>query len=80
MDIRKDCTTPIETINPNYYFGTNGLETRTVIEEFNLNFNKGNAVKYILRSGKKTLYHEGVIEDLQKAITYLTFEIERLKK
>ncbi|CAB5237921.1 SaV-like [uncultured Caudovirales phage] len=41
-----------------------------------MNFNKGNAIKYIWRAGLKT---EDEVEDLRKAIWYLGKEIERLK-
>jgi hypothetical protein len=40
-----------------------------------MSFCLGNAVKYIWRAGLKT---EDPTEDLQKAIKYLTWEIERL--
>lgn len=49
-----------------------------------LDFDLGNAIKYILRAGKKP--EEGysnidkTIEDLQKAIFYINDEIELLKK
>ena len=48
-----------------------------------MNFNLGNSIKYILRSGHKS--EEGIsdkqkqIEDLKKAIFYLNDEIKRLK-
>lgn len=48
-----------------------------------LNFNIGNVIKYVLRSGHKA--EEGMsnkdkqIEDLQKAVFYLNDEIKRLK-
>lgn len=48
-----------------------------------MNFNLGNSIKYILRSGHKS--EEGMsdkqkqIEDLKKAIFYLNDEIKRLK-
>lgn len=40
-----------------------------------MNFNKGNAVKYIWRAGDKG----NEVQDLEKAIWYLKDEIERLK-
>ena len=40
------------------------------------NFCRSNAIKYILRAGKK----QNEIEDLKKAIKYLQFEIERLSE
>lgn len=64
-----------EKINhPSHYGGENSLyETIKVIEAWNLNFNLGNAVKYISRAGKKdeTKY----IEDIKKAIWYLEREV-----
>lgn len=42
-----------------------------------LNFNLGNVVKYVWRSGLKD--EKSLIEDLQKAQWYLSDEIARLK-
>lgn len=39
-------------------------------------FNRGNAIKYVARAGRKN--KETEIEDLKKAMTYLQFEIDRL--
>lgn len=64
-----------EAVNhPKHYQGE-GLEAIDVIEAYNLSFSMGNAVKYILRAGKKG----DASEDLLKAIWYLEREIERLK-
>lgn len=46
-------------------------------EDKNLNFHRGNAVKYIARAGKKDKSRE--IEDLQKAAWYIDREIKRLE-
>ena len=59
-------------IRPGYY-KSNGLEAFDVIDSFELNFNLGNAFKYIARAGKK----DDKVEDLKKAITYLNREIEK---
>lgn len=56
--------------HPNHYQG-NSIEVIDVIEDFNLGFNLGNAIKYILRSDKKG----GKQQDLNKAIWYLEREI-----
>jgi hypothetical protein len=50
-----------------------GVECITVVEH--MNFNKGNAIKYIWRAGDKG----NEIEDLEKAAWYLQREIARLK-
>lgn len=49
-------------------------EPRKVIADWGLNFNLGNAVKYISRVGRKG----DRIKDLQKAIQYIEFELEEL--
>lgn len=58
--------------HPPHYKG-DGLEVIDVIEAFGLGFSLGNAVKYILRADKKGRR----VEDLRKAVWYLTHEIER---
>jgi hypothetical protein len=58
-----------------YNFGK--IEVIDFIEDKNLNFHRGNAVKYICRAGIKDKSKE--IEDLEKAIWYLKREIKRLQ-
>jgi len=62
--------------HPPHYKTASGLETIDVIEAFELNFRLGNAIKYILRAGKKG----DRIEDLKKARWYLDREIENVNK
>ena len=59
---------------PPHYQGT--IQPIDLINAQNLNFNLGNVVKYVCRAGKKD--GETTIKDLNKAIDYLNFEIERL--
>ena len=61
--------------HPKHYQG-NGLEAIDVIEAFGLDFNLGNAIKYILRAGKKNCKNE----DLEKALWYITRSIFNEKK
>ena len=61
----------MKEIRPDYY-KSNGIETIDVIEAFDLNFNLGNVIKYILRAGKK----DDRNQDLEKAIWYLERELE----
>ena len=62
--------------HPSHY--TDGkIEVIDFIEDKGLNFNRGNAVKYVCRAGKKDPEKE--IEDLEKAVWYINHEIERLK-
>jgi hypothetical protein len=58
------------------HYQTGGIEPIDYINSHNFNFNKGNAIKYISRCGKKE--GESEVKDLQKAIDYLNFEIRRL--
>jgi hypothetical protein len=69
---------------PSYYKGKNGYMAKDVVSNFDLSYNVGTATTYLLRCGKKK--EEGMtdtekhIEDIQKAINHLQFEIERLKE
>jgi hypothetical protein len=59
-------------INPDHYkSGT--IEAIDVIEAFNLNFDLGNAVKYILRCGKK----DSPKIELEKAKWYIDRELTK---
>lgn len=60
--------------HPSHYTEGRKYEPRKVIADWGLNFNLGNAVKYISRAGRKG----NKIEDLRKAIQYIEFEIEEL--
>lgn len=60
--------------NPSHYEGSH-LEVIDIIEDFNLGFHLGNAIKYILRAGKK----DDMIQDLKKAIWYLERECNKSK-
>lgn len=67
-----------EAVNsPSHYQSESGLEVIDVIEAFGLGFNLGNAVKYILRAGKKDVGKTK--QDFQKAIWYINREIEKLQ-
>ena len=60
--------------NPRHYKMGN-LECIDVTQHFN--FNRGNAIKYIWRAGKKD--SSKTIEDLRKAAWYINREIERVE-
>ncbi|WP_154695295.1 DUF3310 domain-containing protein [Clostridium botulinum] len=60
-------------VNHPKHYNTGKYEVIDVIEDWNLNFNLGNAIKYIGRSD-----HKGnKKEDLKKAIWYLEREIQK---
>jgi len=68
-----------ETPEPHYYSGNKyGYSARKVVEDFELGYNTGTAVSYLLRAGKK----EGnpAEQDIQKAINHLHFELDKLYK
>lgn len=64
----------MKEIRPDYY-KAKGVETIDVIEAFELNFNLGNVIKYVLRAGKKD--GEEKEKDLNKALFYISREIKR---
>lgn len=66
-----------DPVNRPAHYPDGKIEVIDFIEDKNLNFHKGNAVKYIARAGKKDPSKE--IEDLEKAIWYTKREIERIK-
>jgi hypothetical protein len=63
--------------HPSHYADgwSNGSEVIDIAEH--LNFNRGNAVKYLSRAGKKG-GPEKELEDLQKALWYVSREVERI--
>jgi hypothetical protein len=65
-----------DPINPAHYKSTYPVEIINITEC--MNFNRGNAVKYVTRAGYKNVNTE--IEDLKKAIWYLQREIHRITK
>lgn len=66
-----------DTINhPSHYAAGRQHEPIDVIEDWELGFNLGNAVKYISRAGRKG----DPLEDLRKAAWYLEREIQRLTR
>ena len=66
---------PVDSINPQHYRQhPSGVECIQITEH--MNFNLGNAVKYIWRAGLKTT---DSMEDLRKARWYLDREIARIR-
>ena len=66
-----------ETTEPSYYSGTKyGYSARKVVEDFNLSYNVGTSVTYLLRADNK---HNNPIDCIQKAINHLEFELDKIK-
>ncbi len=64
--------------HPNHYLKDSGHEVIDVINAWDLNFELGNAIKYIARAGKKD--PKKTMEDLNKAKWYIQHQIDRIKK
>lgn len=62
-----------DKINPTYYKGSRMAD---FCSDFDLPFDLGNVVKYVIRAGKK--HSELAIEDLEKARWYLNHYIDHL--
>jgi len=73
---RPSMTQHYETVDHPAHYGRYGVEAIQIAEQ--MNFNLGNALKYIMRVGEKP----GVdpVEDLRKAVWYLQREIKRVEQ
>jgi hypothetical protein len=64
--------------HPEHYGGAeNKYEVIKIIEALKLDFHTGNAIKYIIRAGKKDPTKE--LEDLRKAAWYIYRKIKNLE-
>lgn len=65
--------------NPSHYLGKNGIYADDMIDAFGFGegFRLGNAIKYIIRAGKKP--GESAIQDLEKAKNYIQKQIDTIK-
>ena len=66
-----------QTIRPDYYQTDSPYEPIKIIRHYNLEFERANSLKYILRTGVKNKSTEQ--EDLIKAITYLQLRVDFLE-
>jgi hypothetical protein len=60
--------------HPQHYQGKN-FEVIDIINDYSLNFELGNAIKYILRADKKG----NKKQDLEKSIWYLNHELSKFR-
>ena len=67
-----------DNVNHPAHYTDGNIEVIYFIEDKNLPYHLGNAVKYISRAGKKD--PEKTAEDLRKAVWYLNRYIEKLEK
>ena len=64
-----------QSYGPQYY-KRGSIEVWDFIRDQSLNYHLGNVIKYICRAG----YKDDPVEDLKKAIHYLTNELEHVKR
>lgn len=67
-----------EDIRPQYYEPDSPVEPKKIIDHYELSWFLGNVIKYVLRAGKKS--PDTYIQDLQKAITNIRFQIESYER
>jgi hypothetical protein len=76
-EYQADIRVEVDQVNhPPHYQFPNGVEAIDLIEH--LSFNRGAAVKYLVRAGRKATEDE--IRDLKKAAWFVNREIKRLEK
>ena len=54
------------------HYKTDSLDVIDICKIYDLNFNRGNVLKYVCRAGKK----DNELEDLNKALAYIQREID----
>jgi len=59
-----------------HYMGESKYDVIDFCKDYNLNFNRGNIIKYVVRAGKK----DDELQDMRKALDYLLREITYLEK
>lgn len=62
-------------MKPSYYENKMQYDVIDVIQDYGLNFNRGNVIKYVIRAGHK----HNEYQDLEKAVEYLQREMEFIK-
>lgn len=68
---------PADNVNQPAHYTGGKIEIINFIEDKELGFHLGNAVKYISRAGQKN--PDKTIEDLRKAVWYINRQIQRLE-
>lgn len=66
----------IQNNKPTHYQTENNIDIIDFCKMYNLNFNRGNVIKYVARAGKK----DDEIKDLEKALDFIQREIKYLKE
>ena len=71
-----DCDEVVKSEKPTHYQTENNIDIIDFCKMYNLNFNRGNVIKYVARAGKK----DDEIKDLEKALDFIQREIKYLKE
>lgn len=71
------CAVTDDPVNHPSHYTKGKIEVADFIADQKLNFDRGNAVKYVCRAGSKDPEKE--VQDLEKAIWYINHEIKMLK-
>lgn len=67
-----------EKVNHPSHYNTGKIEVIDFIEDQQLDFHLGNAIKYICRAGRKDV--KKTTEDLQKALWYINRKIKQINE
>lgn len=59
-----------------HYDNGQNYDVIDICKDYELNFNRGNVIKYVVRAGKK----QDELKDLRKALDYITREITYLEQ
>ena len=78
VDLQKVSEKVYDNVNHPAHYTGGKIEVIDFIEDKELGFNLGNAVKYISRAGRKDA--DKTVEDLRKAVWYINRQIERLER
>ena len=69
---------PTDNVNHPSHYTSGKIKVIDFVEDKELGFHLGNAIKYISRAGRKN--PDKIVEDLQKAVWYINREIQILEK
>ena len=77
VDLQKVSEKVCDNVNHPDHYNHGEIEVIDFIEDKELGFHLGNAVKYISRAGRKN--PDKTVEDLRKAVWYVNRQIQRLE-
>ena len=78
VDLQKVSEKVCDNVNHPSHYTSGQIEVIDFIEDKELGFHLGNAVKYISRAGRKDA--DKTVEDLRKAVWYINRQIQRLER